>query len=220
MLFLHGYLCDSSIFCGIKKEFEQKFNCYFLDLQGFGKNKNMPYPYCLNDYIRQVKEFMQNNNIKKPCVIAHSFGARIAVKMASQGEFSKIILTGAAGLKSKFSVKKFFKKCIFKILKLFVPKNKLSKFYSADYNALNSIMKQSFIKIVNEHLESASKKVKNKTLIISGENDLETPLYMAKKYNKLIKNSKLIVIKEAGHFCFLSHPKLFCYYANEFLLTK
>ena len=64
-------------------------------------------------------------------------------------------------------------------------------------------MKQSFNLIINEHLEEVAKNIVVPTLIIEGDLDKETPLYQAKKYNKLIKNSRLKVIKGAGHFPFL-----------------
>ena len=78
-------------------------------------------------------------------------------------------------------------------------------------------MKKSYIKIVNEHLNDDYKKIKNQTLVIFGENDCETPLYMAKKINKFVKNSRLVVIKNAGHFAFIDKPSLFNSLVIEFL---
>ena len=76
---------------------------YAPDLKGFGDNPDMPYPYCLYDYIAEVKEYIYKNGLTRPHVIAHSFGARIAIKAASiePDLFSKLVLTGAAGLKPK-----------------------------------------------------------------------------------------------------------------------
>ena len=57
------------------------------------------------------------------------------------------------------------------------------------------------------------------TLIINGKLDAETPLYMAKKLNKNIKNSTLKVFEECGHFCFLDKPNKFNMEVREFLLS-
>jgi len=190
------------------------------DFKGFGENKGMTYPYCLDDYVADVGEYMYKNGIKNPHVIAHSFGGRVAIKMASeQAVFDKLVLTGCAGLKPKKTVKGIIKSEAFKFLKRFVPKQKLQRFYSSDYLALDEVMRQSFIKIVNEHLDDKIGKIKNQTLIVFGQNDKQTPLYMAKKLNREIINSRLILIKDAGHFCFIDKPIKFNTEVKEFLLS-
>ena len=194
---------------------------YAPDLKGFGTNKGMEYPFALDDYIQEVDEFKYKNNLLKPHIIAHSFGGRIALKAtAKSNDFcDKLVLTGCAGLKPKNTLKKATKKALFKFLKVFVSKDKLLKFYSKDYLALDSVMKESFKKIVNEHLDKYLSQIKNQTLIIFGEKDKETPLYMARVLNKGIINSRLIVFKEAGHFCFIDKPFNFNTEVKEFLLS-
>ena len=81
-------------------------------------------------------------------------------------------------------------------------------------------MKKSYLKIVNEYQDEEVKKIKNRTLIINGENDSETPIYSAKRLNKYIKNSTLIVIKGAGHFAFIDNPLAFNISVKEFLLGE
>ena len=81
-------------------------------------------------------------------------------------------------------------------------------------------MKQSFIKIVNEYLDDKLTLIKNQTLILHGKRDKETPLYMAKRLNKKIVNSKLIVLKDAGHFAFIDRPHKFNTEVKEFFLSK
>lgn len=220
LLFLHGYLADKNTFFYQVKFFKNYYDCYVVDLPGFGANKNMPYPYVLDDYIAFVKAYMQANGIVRPDVIAHSFGARIAVKAAAlDGDlFGKLVIVGGAGLKPKRTFAYAVKKLKFSTLKIFVDKSKLSKYYSADYLALSPVMRQSFIKIVNEHLDGICKNVKNKTLLVYGKNDKETPLYMAKRYNKYIKNSSLLTLADTGHFCFLESPVKFNLSVREFLL--
>lgn len=222
LLFLHGYLSSSdSFYCQIPY-FSRYFEVYAIDFQGFGKNKGMDTPYSLDDYITQLKEFMSNNNIVKPHVIAHSFGARVAIKMASydQDVFDKLVLTGAAGLKPKQTLKKIVKKGVFNLLKKFTSKDKLKKFYSQDYLSLDPVMQQSFIKIVNEHLDDRLKFIVNKTLILFGDKDGQTPLYMAKRLNKNIRNSKLKILRGAGHFCFIDKPYTFNMEVENFLFSK
>lgn len=221
LLFLHGYLSSGKSFYYQTRFFERDFNVYAPDLTGFGDNPDMPFPYSLDDYVSKVKEYIYAKNLKRPTVIAHSFGARIAIKAASEdkGLFDKLVLTGAAGLKPKPTITKTVKKTAFNILKRFISREKLAKFYSKDYNALSPVMKESFKKIVSFHLDDRLKDIDNKTLIIFGKNDKETPLYMAKRLNAGIKNSKLIVLENAGHFCFIDKPNKFNMEVKEFLLS-
>ena len=217
---MHGYLASSKTFSYQLAYFKKYFQVFCFDLKGFGENLDMPYPYSLDDYIKEVKTFLNDNNIVKPHVIAHSFGCRIAIKMAAEDPqiFDKMVLTGAAGLKPKNSVKKAIRRTAFKVAKRFIPKEKLTKFYSKDYQTLSPVMQDSFKKIVNEHLDGYLNKIENQTLLIFGRCDKETPLYMAKRLNKGIKNSKLSIYDNAGHFCFIDKSAKFNVEVKEFLL--
>ena len=179
----------------------------------------MPFPYSLDDYAEEVKDFITENHLNKPSVIAHSFGGRIAIRLASKSPdlFDKIVLTGCAGLKPRRALKKSVKKLAFSVLKKFVKREKLTAFYSPDYLALDEVMKKSFVKIVAERLDGEIDKIQNRTLIINGNKDKDTPLYMAKKLNRRIKNSRLSIYKGAGHFCFIDKPQKFNKEVEEFL---
>lgn len=221
LLFLHGYGADGKSFAPQITYLKKDYEVHYPDMTGFGDNAYMPYPYSLSDYAEEIKGYITRNGLYKPCVIAHSFGARVAIKLAAENSllFDKLVLTGAAGLKPKFSLKKAVKKSLFGIAKKFVPKSRLSAFYSKDYRALSPVMKESFVKIVNENLDGLIERIENPTLIIFGDKDKETPLYMAKRLNAGIKKSKLVIFKDAGHFAFLDKPMKFNAEVKEFLLS-
>lgn len=221
-MFLHGYLSSGKSFAYQIPFFEKEFRVFAPDLKGFGENAGMEHPYSLDDYVEETLRYIKVNGLNKPHVIAHSFGARIAVKAAAENPeaFGRLVLTGAAGLKPKRKIGYYIKKGAFKTLKLFVPKEKLVRFYSEDYNKLSPVMKESFIKIVNEHTDGYLPYVKNRTLIIFGENDTETPLYMARRFNERIDGSRLVVIKDAGHFSFIDKPVRFNTEVREFLFSR
>lgn len=203
------------------KYFSKSFNVYAPDLTGFGKNGYMPYPYSLGDYVTEVHNYIEQNGLKKPHVIAHSFGARIVLKTlyGDPSAFDKVVLTGAAGLKPRYSFKKGFKKAAFNLLKTFFPREKLSGFYSKDYIGLSPVMKASFRKIVAETLDYTLGSIKNPVLLVFGKNDTETPLYMAKRFEKELANAKLTVLSDAGHFAFVDRPLTFNREVEKFLLS-
>ena len=109
------------------------------------------------------------------------------------------IFTSGAGLKPKRSVKYRMNVLKCKTARVFGQKFSGG---SQDYKALSPEMKMLFKNIVNTHLDEYAKLLKVPTLIVWGKNDKETPLYMAKRFNRLIKKSKLIILNDCGHFAF------------------
>ena len=192
-----------------------------IDMQGFGKSQEIEYPYSLDDYVLEIKQILDYIGEDKVDVIAHSFGARVTIKLAIQDErIDKIVFTGAAGLKPRRSLKYFFRKASFFILKRFVKKEKLKFLYSEDYRNLSEVKKKSFQKIVSEHLDKTVEKLQNDSLLIFGKLDKQTPPYMAKKMAKKISRSKLIFMKDLGHFCFVEDPSKFNGEVFKFLMEK
>ena len=90
----------------------------------------------------------------------------------------------------------------------FVKKEKLKSFGSDDYKALPPCMKKTFVNVVNQDLKNYFNKINGKVILFWGKDDKITPIYMAKKMNKLIKNSQLF-IENGGHFCYLENSFLF-----------
>lgn len=182
----------------------------------------MDKPYSLDDYVKDFVQFIKQNKLVKPHVVAHSFGGRVALKTAYlyPDLLGKIVLTGSAGLKPRFSLKKSIKKWLNRLLKPFFSQKIRQAFYSKDYLMLDGIMKESFCKIVNEHLDYTLPTIKNECLIINGTKDKDTPIYMAKRLKKGLNNSKMILIKDAGHFSFIDKPAYFNGEVREFLLSK
>jgi pimeloyl-ACP methyl ester carboxylesterase len=221
-LFLHGYLSNKQSFAYSTAYFSKFFDVHAIDLKGFGENQPMQNPYSLDDYVLDVKKYIQENNLKSPHVIGHSFGCRIIIKaLSTQPDlFDKVVLTGAAGLKPKNTLKKRIKRAAFSTLKVFMKRERLTTFYSPDYLALSPVMKESFKLIINEHLDGVLYKIKNPTLLVFGSEDKDTPLYMARRLNGGIENSTLKIIDGAGHFCFIDKSAKFNMEVREFLLSN
>ena len=204
-----------------KESFSYQINCFSKyykvvvpDLVGFNGIK-MTYPYTLSDYARDISALIGSLDDDVD-VIAHSFGARVLFKLLPCERVGKIVLTGAAGLRPRPSFKRFSSVARYKLRK------KLglgtSKFGSPDYRATGGVMRSSLVNVLNERLEKRIRAVKNQCLIVWGEKDTETPLYMAKRLKAMIKNSSLITIGGAGHFAFLDRPDQFNLIVKEFLL--
>ncbi len=186
-------------------------------MTGFGESPGMEKPYSVDDYKNEIRRVVDELGVEKYNILAHSFGARVAIKLAAEDKrINRIIFTGAAGLKPRRSLKYFFNRASFLMLRRLVRKEKLERFYSSDYRALSPVMKESFKKIVSENLEAYAKKITARTLILSGKKDTETPPYSQKKLHRLIKGSRLVFI-DGGHFCFADNSSKFNAAAFSFL---
>lgn len=218
LLLLHGYLCSKEIFVNQIEYFAKYFKVVAIDFTGFGGQK-MLYPYSLEDYKNSLLGVINELGNEKIYCLAHSFGVRVLLKTLPECKrIDKIVLTGPAGLKPRKKLKTRLKIGWYKFSKR-VLKIKRENLGSKDYRSLDEIMKQSFKLVVNEHLDKKLSKIENQTLIIEGSSDKETPLYMAKRLNKLLKNSSLIVMNGCGHFAFLDKSQYFNILVKEFLLN-
>ena len=217
-LFLHGWGQNGDAFSFVQSKLN-KFKWLTIDLPPFGKSE-MPKSWTIFTYANMVISLCEHLNIKSCNVIGHSFGGRIGLIMASLTPklVNKLILLDSAGMKPKRSLKYHFSVLKYKIFKLL---NILQENAgSSDYRALDPECRSTFVSVVNTFLEEYCYQIKAPTLIIFGKQDEVTPLYMAKRLNKLIKNSTLEVVEHAGHFCFEDRPIKIVELLSKFLKEK
>lgn len=212
IVFLHGWGANLTMMMPIVSILSQDYRCITLDLFGFGKSDDIENYTSFNDYIECLHEFLEGIHVVNPIIVAHSFGARIAVLYALKYKVNALILTGAAGLKQPLSLERKFK--------LFLHKHGFKQKGSYDYENASNFLKKVLIEVVNTDLSDSYKQIKLPTLLIWGQLDKETPLWMAKKMNKLIKNSQLIIFKNEDHFAYYHESERFCFIIKSFLIEN
>lgn len=221
VLFLHGWGGDKNSFSSLYNFlYSYGFSVLSVDFSGFGENEPLSREYTIYDYSNDLKNLLKELNITDFYVVCHSFGSRVFAIIDQNFNIEKSVICDGAGLKEKFSLSKSFKIFKYKFIKKMVnffklDKSILNKYGSSDYKNLPENMKKTFINIVNKDLTNYFKTIKGDVLIYWGKNDDITPLYMAKKLKKLIKNSNLI-IENGGHFCYLENDFSFCNLVLEF----
>lgn len=215
ILLLHGWGCNGKIFESIIESFPNN-SFLVIDFPPFGKSDKSIEDWNIFTYVGMLMSLCDNLHIQKCDVLGHSFGGRIAIIMSAvkRSLVHSCILVDSAGIKPHRTIKYYMQICSYKIKKK-LGKNTIDM-GSTDYKQLSPAMKKTFVSIVNTYLDDYARKMAVKTLIIWGEKDKDTPLYMAKKLNKYIKNSQLKVIKDAGHFCFLDRPLEFYKSVSKF----
>ncbi len=229
VLLIHGWAGDTNSMNLLAKKLSLNFKVFSLDLPGFGMSES------LNEFdsyklAEIVEKFILKLNLKFFLIIGHSLGAKVSSILASKGYGEKLILIGSPGIKYKRDFIVRFKTFIIKIVKftltkiLFIKENskifkKLrSKVGSLDYKNASDKMKISFKNIISEELSEVFSKIETKTLVVQGTEDKEVPLEIAYKIKELIKDSELLIIKGANHFCY-NHP-IFLEKLNNFLDLK
>ena len=208
LVFLHGYLSSKEAFLGQIDYFSRFYRVTAFDFIGFGKSGELKAPFSVCDYADWTKNFLNSLGIITPHVIAHSFGCRVAIKMASSGRevFDKIILTGPAGVILKRGIVYKTKVKAYRLTRKFFPKFAEKKFGSKEYRSLSPIMRESYKKIVNEDLRNLAKRVKNEVLIVQGKKDKTTTDAEAREYLACLSRGQLKRI-EGGHFAFARHTQ-------------
>lgn len=223
LLLLHGWGANLDCFAGIATDLEQNFTVYRLDFWGFGASDEPPKFAGIETYAEAVADFIYDIIGAKTDIIGHSFGGRVAILLGANCNFvDKIVLVDSAGLKPRKNIAKRIREYRYKAVKKKVAQGKcsaevLDTFGSADYKALNETMRNVFVRVVNTDLAKIASEITNPVLLVWGKHDHETPLYMAKKLRKIIKNSTLQVL-EGGHFCFIDASNEFLRVCYDFLL--
>ncbi|MCK5096004.1 MAG: alpha/beta hydrolase [Candidatus Pacebacteria bacterium] len=240
VVFLHGWVKDCEKYLPLDKYFleEQKYYIFIPDMPGFGKSEEPKESWDLDNYVELVHEFIKNVRQKDGCtlvnetiIIGHSFGGRIAIKYAVKypEKVSKLILTGAAGVKHNLTIKQ---KILFILAKMgkvlfsipgisYLQKPAQKILYKMarvkDYHQASPIMKEAMKNVLDEDLTPYLEKIGSATLLVWGRLDKTTPLSDGKIMDRKIRNSKLVIIDDANHSLPYQRPKEFIKIIFEFL---
>ncbi len=207
ILLLHGWLQETEKYLPLVNELTSRgFEVIFPDLPGFGQSDEPPSSWDSIDYAKFTSKFMQNLNITKYNLVAHSFGGQIAVQISllNPEQIKSMVLTGAAAIRPRPSLKVVIFQLIAKIGKLLLPKDfgkKLLYFLAGehDYEKASKRMQEVFKNVREQNLKSKLPNVTTRTLLLWGAKDGATPLKLGKQMNLLMPNSTLIIFDDIGH---------------------
>ncbi|MCD8040500.1 MAG: alpha/beta hydrolase [Clostridia bacterium] len=202
--------CKESFYYNIQ-DLQNYYRVTAFDFPGFGASSPIEYGWSVADYAAFTAKFISQAGLHCPFVVAHSFGARVAIKLASQDDniFSALVVTGGAGMVKERSAGYKRKVAAYRAVKRIAPKFAEKNFGSSEYRRLSPVMRQSYKKIVNEDLTADAAKIKCRTLLLYGEGDTVTPAdEEGITFNHAICGSQLKIMC-GGHFCFSEYPQAF-----------
>ncbi len=234
VLLLHGWGCDHTVFAAVEKALAGGASVATLDFPGHGQSDDPPEPWGVGDYAEQLLKLIEMNGLAPVHIVAHSFGARVALALAAEHPeaVGKLVITGGAGLKKPATERDSKRTAHYKRYSAFLNRMKATptlapmaerlqmalrnRYGSPDYVKLNEVMRKSFVLIVNEDLSPLLKRIQAPTLLIWGDEDTETPLWMAEAMEKGIPDAGLVVFEGGTHFAFVEQWQRFALIVKQF----
>jgi len=224
-LFLHGWGCDGSVFSFFEKGLSASW--LTVDFPGHGQSAEPSTPWGVAEYAEQIRALLTSLEIQRVRIVAHSFGGRVAIYLASHYPelIDKMVITGGAGIRkpageTQTKRQKTYKrikavleavgKCgLFSGMVKWCMEKLIQKYGSPDYVRLNENMRKTFVKVINQDLSEMLPCIAAPTLLIWGSADTETPLWMGQKMETDIPDAGLVVFEGRSHFAFAEEPQRF-----------
>ena len=227
VLFLHGWGADAPLYSPILEHLAAKFRVIAPDLPGFGASGEPDSPWCTDDYVDFILQFLEKLGVGECVPIGHSHGGRVILNWLSREKqpitVKKCVLCGAAGLKPRRGAGYYIKVYSYKTLKILLkPFPKLLERLrrnsgSADYRAASPVMRGTLTRVLSEDYEERLSNISADTLLIWGESDTASPVEHGRVMEHVIPDAGLVVMKGCGHFALLEQHAHFCRILDAFL---
>lgn len=219
ILLLHGWGQNIEMMKPLGDNFSDRCRITILDLPGFGESDEPKEPWNISMYSNLLEEFVRELGIKKPIIMGHSFGGRVAIRYSSNNVIEKLVLFGSPCIRIDEELSLSVK--ILKKLKTLPGMNSFGEYMkqyigSRDYKAASPIMRQTLVEVVNEDLSKYAREIEEPTLLIWGEYDTEAPVNDAKELEKIMIDAALIILP-GTHYAYLENLPRVVTILNEFI---
>jgi len=207
IILLHGWGQNIEMMKPLGDCFSDRFRITILDLPGFGESEEPKEAWTIEKYSDMLEEFIEKLSIKKPIVIGHSFGGRLAIRYSAAHPIEKLVLFGSPCIRIQEDLSITVK--FLKTLKQLPGLNNLGEYMkkyigSRDYKAASPVMRQTLVEVVNEDLSKYAREIEEPTLLIWGDQDTEAPVKEAKELEKIMVDAALILLP-GTHYAYLEN---------------
>jgi pimeloyl-ACP methyl ester carboxylesterase len=231
VLLLHGWGASADLFARTMDGLESDFDLIAPDFPGFGATEPPPAAWAVGDYVDWTIALMDELGVQRASVIGHSFGGRVAIKLAAlhPERVQKVVLTDAAGIRPKRTLGYHLRVRAFKTTRWLAqtplaPASlrawaaaRIASSGSSDYKAASGTVRGSFVRVVNEDLRDYLPRIQAPTLLIWGDRDEDTPLADGQLMERLIPDAGLVVFEGAGHYAYIEQAARFNVIVKTFL---
>lgn len=202
---------------------------------------HFPRPWTLFDYADLVERVLDERGVESCHIIAHSFGARVTAILVNRNpsRYRRLVLVGAAGIPPRRSVVVRMKILWHKFRRRVFGRE--TEGGSAEYRVLTKEGKITFQNIIRHDLRPLIRNLQHPTLLIYGSKDTATPVWMGRKWMRLMNRNtsggleeqrysngntsgdfggqrcSLVVYENSGHYAYLEESARFIADAFTFL---
>ena len=219
IILLHGWGQNIEMMKPIGDNLAENFRITIIDFPGFGESEEPKEAWDISMYAEMLGELIKELKIKKPTIMGHSFGGRVAIRYSANNPIEKLVLFGSPCI--RLQQKQPLKVRILKKIKTLPGMEKIGEYMkkyigSRDYKAASPMMRQILVNTVNEDLSKFASKIEEPTILIWGEDDTEAPLEEAKMLEKIMPDAGLIVLP-GTHYAYLENLGQVINIINSFL---
>ncbi len=223
------------------KSLSENFTVIAWDAPGAGLSEDPPENFKINDWADCLATFLDSVGYKKAHILGLSWGSVLAQVFYQRhpNYVLSLILCGAyTGWRSTLSdsvanqritaalhditlpPKEFASKYLPSMFSDSAPqevKEELSNIMSSNFHLVGCRL--IFTTMVEADTKELLSKIKVPTLLIWGDADKRSPLSVAQQFHEAIPNSKLEIIRNAGHVCNMENPEQFNKVVKDFCLS-
>ena len=218
IVFVHGVGLTYEIWQP-QLDFFKDYSNLSYDILGHGKSSLTKQNISFNDFSDQLIELINELKIEKIHLVGFSIGSLIARNFATRhgDRLRSLVLLGSIYKRSEQQQKIVNERFNQAKKELKLSRQALKRWFTDKYlennpdayEKISSILSKNnmanFLKVyelfVKHKNDEDFKKIKTKTLVMTGEHDIGSTIEMSQQLNNLIKNSELKIIKEGKHLC-------------------
>ena len=220
ILILHGWGANISLVWSLAQGIAKHgYRVFTLDMPGFGDSDDPPESWTIFDYTKFIIAYLDYHQLEKIHLFGHSFGGRIGLILGADqaNRIHKMVLADSAGIRPKIpfmtqlrtrtykSIRSVLETIGLNSLSHTLRKHYNARYGSVDFKAISGIMRETFVNVINQDLLDHASRVRVPTVLIWGENDEDTPLWMGKKLEQTIPDAGLVTYPNSGHYSYLEN---------------
>jgi pimeloyl-ACP methyl ester carboxylesterase len=229
---LHGWGAHIEAVAPILAALDGAPDLIALDLPGFGESEPPPEAWDADDYARFVLAFLDELEVPRAHFVGHSHGGRVSIAIAADRpeRVGRLLLVDSAGLRPKRGWQYRRRVAVAKLGRVAAklggrPGRRLqerlrARVASRDYLEASEAMRGTFRAVIAADLSDRLPRITAPTLLVWGDRDDDTPLWMANRMEELIPDAGLVVLEGAGHYSYADSPGQFGAVARRFLLEQ
>jgi pimeloyl-ACP methyl ester carboxylesterase len=200
---LHGWARDRSDFAAALKGLP----AISVDLPGFGMTPPPPQPWGSIEYAEHVGRLVES--LQRPVVlVGHSFGARVAVRLAARmpAAVRSLVLTGAPLAKTGQPARKAA--LGYRLARAAHRRGLLSdeamergrrRYGSRDYAAAQGVMRAILVGVIAESYDEDLARLEQPVTLVWGAGDADVPLAVANLTAQRLRDATVVVQDGVGH---------------------